>query len=182
MGLVLLVAAVAWAHAAGFHTRLTFTVSRSLVQGLVVMDVDAGERCSLLRAQADLDRDGLLSKDELAFLAKKLTGLATRTLTVGVSGAVIPLVVKDTKLSIREDPRVSETGLSLALLLELPTPWPITPGGTFEVTDTSPDLSPVALEVFQVPAAAAKAEAPFRGEVEAGRQVKVRLGAVGEAR
>lgn len=179
---VALLAAVAWAHAAGFHTRLTFTVSRSLVQGLLVMDVDAGERCSLLRAQADLDHDGLLSRDERALLAKKLTGMATRNLSIGVSSAVVPLAVKDTRLSIREDPRVSDTGLSLALLLELPTPYPITPGSTLEVTDTSPDLSPVLLEVFQTPAEGAKAEPPFRGEVEAGKQVKVRLGILGGTR
>lgn len=171
--------AAVWAHAAGFHERLTFTVSRSRVEGLLVMDVDAGERCSLLRAQADLDGDGLLSKDELAGLAKRLTAMATRTLAIGVSTAVMPLAVKDTRLSLREDPRVSDTGLSLALLLELPAPWPITPGATLEVTDTSPDLSPVVLEVFQAPAAGAKAEPPFRGELEAGKQVKVRLGVLG---
>src|SRR5262249_31015079 len=111
------------------------------------MDVDSGERPKLLRAGADLDRDGLLSPPEPAALQQKLVQLATRGLKLGIAGFPLEVRVTDVKLSLREDRTVSESGLSLALMLEATHRQPVSEGMSLEVDVTSPDQSHVRVEV-----------------------------------
>ncbi|MCC6334349.1 MAG: hypothetical protein IT380_10225 [Myxococcales bacterium] len=173
---LLLAASLAHAHPQGFHKKLTFTLTKTTVTGLLVMDVDSGDRCTVLRQAADANGDGLLQGAEVTALKERLASMAAKTLKLSISGAAIAVTAKETKLSLREDPRVGEAGLSVALLIELAHPHPVSEGMTFEVTDTSPDLSPVVVQVFQAAAKGAAPEAPFQGEVESGKTVKVRLG------
>ncbi|MEW5743223.1 MAG: hypothetical protein AB1938_30215 [Myxococcota bacterium] len=173
---LLLAASLAHAHPQGFHKKLTFTLTKTTVTGLVVMDVDSGERCTVLRQAADADGDGVVKGAEVTALKERLTSMATRTLKLGVSGAAIAVTVKESKLSLREDPRVGEAGLSVAVLIELTHPHEVSEGMSFEVTDTSPDLSPVVVQVFQAAQKGTPPEAPFQSELEAGKTVKVRLG------
>lgn len=175
--LVVALAGVAQAHPQGFHLRATFTVAKDSVQGVLALDVDAGERCRLLRAGADLDHDGLLAGAEVAGLKERLAGLILRPLVLGVSGAPLAVKVLETRLSLREDRRAQDGGLSVAVLLEATLPRGVFPGSELELTLASPDVSTVVLEVFQ--ASAAGPEAPLRQEVASGARTKVRLGALG---
>lgn len=173
---LLLLPALALAHPQGFHKKLTFTLKKSTVTGLVVLDVDSGQRCAVLRQAADADGDGLVQGPEVTALKERLVGMALRTLKLGVSGAPIAVTGKDSKLSLRDDVRVGEAGLSVAVLVELTHPHAVSEGMTFEVTDTSPDLSPVVVQVFQAAAKGAAPEPPFQVELESGKTAKVRLG------
>ena len=175
-------ACAAWAHPQGFHKKLVITVARSELQALLVMDVDSGERCSLIRAGADSNHDGLLSPDETGALKQRLVAMATRSLKLAISGAPLSLEVKDSKVNLRQDTRVNEAGLSVAMVYELRFSSPLTPGLRLEVEDASPDLSTVILEVFQVPATDAGLGKPFAAEVESGRKTSLRLGALAEHR
>lgn len=177
--LLTLAASAAGAHPEGFHQRLTFTVSRTTLTGLLVLDVDSGERCELLRAGADANHDGTLSKTERQALEKKLRSFVERPLKLAISSFPLPPGITESKLSLRSDDSVSRSGLSLALLLEVKHPSAISPGMHLEVTSSSPDLSPIRLEVLQ---AAEPAEAPFAGEVDSGAQTRVRLGALVDAK
>jgi hypothetical protein len=171
-----LLAATALAHPQGFHKKLTFTLTRTTVSGLVVMDVDSGSRCAVLRQAADADGDGRLKGAEVTQLKERLAAMALRTLKLGISGAATAVTPKESKLSLHEDPRVGEGGLSVAVLVELRHPHAVSEGLHFEVTDTSPDLSPVVVQVFQAAAKGATPEAPFEVELEAGKTASVRLG------
>lgn len=173
-------AATALAHPQGFHKKLTFTLTKTAITALVVMDVDSGARCAVLRQAADGDSDGLLAGAEVTALKERLAEMALRTLALGVSGAPVAVTVKESKLSLRGDPRVSESGLSLALLVEVRHPHAVSEGMAFEVTDTSPDLSPVMVQVFQAAAKGAAPEAPVQIELEAGKTASVRLGRLAE--
>lgn len=173
---VALLPLMSFAHPSGFHKKLTFTLTKTTVTGLVVMDVDSGERCLVFRQAADANADGHLQGEEVTALKTRLASMATRSLRLGVSGAALAFTVKETKLSLRDDPRVGDTGLSVAVLLELTHPHEVSEGMTFEVTDTSPDLSPSVVQVFQAAPEGAAGEAPFQGELESGKTVKVRLG------
>jgi hypothetical protein len=167
----LLLALSAWGHPQGFHKKLTFTLTKTKVSGLIVMDVDAGERCLLLREPADSNRDGVLTGEEVTKLKERLVKLATRPLKVGFSGATLPLVVKDSKLSLRSDQRANDSGLSLAILVELELARAPTSGMHFEVEDVSPDQSAIVVQVFQE-----GADAPqFEAEVPSGALTRVRL-------
>ncbi len=176
-----LAASSALAHPQGFHTRLALTLTRSAVTGLLVMDVDAGSRCAVLRQAADADLDGRVTGAEVTALKERLTAMALRPLKLGLSGAALAVTVKESKLSLRDDARVGEAGLSLALLLEVRHPRPVSEGLQLEVSDTSPDLSPVLVRVFQAVAPGAAPVAPFEVELEAGKTASVRLGRLGEA-
>jgi hypothetical protein len=171
-----LVAGWAWAHPQGFHKKLTVTVARQKVSALVVMDVDSGERCLLLRGAVDADRDGRLEGDEVAKLKERLVKLASSRLEVKLSGAPLALTLRETKLSLREDRRANDAALSVALLYELALSSPVGEGMTLEVSDVAPDQSHVAVQVFQ---AGAKA-APFQQEVPSGTPATVRLGRLAE--
>ena len=168
--LVALTAGLAWSHPSGFHKRLTVTVTPERLSVLVVMDVDSGERCLLLREAVDADRDGTLSKDEVARLKDRLVKLAIAPLKLGVSGAPIALDVKDTKVSLRDDRRANDAPLSVAVLLEVETHGKLRPGMELELTDTAPDTSGIALQVFQE-----GQPQPFEREVPSGVTTRVEM-------
>lgn len=174
LALTVVLAATAFAHPSGFHKKLTFTLTKTTVTGLVVMDVDSGERCRLLREASDEDRNGLLEGDEVAALKKRLVAMATRNLKLGLSGAPLPVEVKETKLSLREDKRANDSPLSVAVLIELKHPHEVSEGMQFEVEDTAPDLSTIVVQVVQE-----SAEPPLQVELESGKKTKVRLGKLG---
>lgn len=179
LALVVSSAATAWAHPEGFHARFVFTLTKTSVTGLLVLDVDSGERCELLRAGADANHDGVLSKPERAVLLAKLASFLTKPLKLGISGFPLPLTVTESKLNLRSDDSVSRTGLSVALLLEVKHPHEVSEGMHFEVETVTPDQSPVRLEVLQTPAPKVPPEPDFRDEVPSGKRVRVRLGALG---
>lgn len=177
----LTIAGLAWAHPEGFHARYVFTVERTRLTGLLVLDVDSGERCELLRAGADVNHDGLLAREERLALEKKVASLVTRPLKVSLSGYPIPLTIKETKLNLRDDQRVSRTAISVALLLEVQHPYELSPGMHFELETVTPDASPLRLEVYQATQPQTPAEPDFKDEVESGKKVRVRLGALATA-
>ena len=159
------------AHPSGFHKKLTVTLSKTKVSALIVMDVDSGERCLLLREAVDSNRDGQLAGAELTQLKDRLVKMATRPLKLSISGAPIPLTIKETKLSLRDDHRANDSALSVAVLVEIEHPHEVSPGMDFEVEDVSPDQSTIVLQVFQEGAT----EAPFQAEVKSGVKTKVRF-------
>ncbi len=174
----IVLAEVAHAHPQGFHKKIVFTLTRHTVHALLVMDIDGGERCSLIRSGADLNHDGVLSTDETGVLKKRLVAMAMKSLKVGFSGAPVTLEISESKVNLHADPRVNESGLSVAVLLSLTHSPAANPGMAFEVEDTAPDLSTVNLQVFQVSAADAGAGVAFEGDAESGRKTSVRLGAL----
>jgi hypothetical protein len=163
-------ASVALAHPRGFHVKMTFTLTPSTVTGLLVMDVDSGPQCRLLREAADENRNGVLDPPEVKALDRRLAAMLTRNLKLGVAGAPIPVRVTQTKLSLREDLRAGDAGFSVAVLLEVAHPHAISEGMQFEVQNVSPDLSTLAIEVLQVD------QAPALAEVESGAWHRVRFG------
>jgi hypothetical protein len=169
-------AGLAWGHPKGFHKKLTLTVTPTKLSALIVMDVDSGERCLLLREAVDSNRDGLLAGDEVTRLKERLVKLAMQPLQLGLSGAPIPLVVKEAKLSLREDRRANDSPLSIAVLVEVDHPHAIAEGMQLEVVDTAPDTSPIVVQVFQ----AGVKEPPFEQEVPSGVKTKIRMGALKE--
>jgi hypothetical protein len=173
-----LVVALVLAHPQGFHKRVTLELWSTSITGLVVMDVDGGERCELLRAGADLNRDGLLDPSETKALKKKLTTLATRALKLWISGYPVAVEVKDAKVTLKEDSRVSQTGVSVAVLLEMRHPYAVTPGMSLWLEDSAPDGSHVEIEVFQHGLADAGTLAPVKRSAGSAERVTVRLGAL----
>lgn len=174
--LVTLAAAGAWAHPEGFHAKYAFTLTRTSVTGLLVLDVDSGDRCELLRAGADANHDGVLSRPERRTLEAKLSSFVTRTLKLGLSSYPLPLTIKETKLNLRGDSSVSKSGLSIALLLEVKHPHEVSPGMHFELEAQTPDQSHVRVEVVQATRAGEAPEPDFKQDVAAGQKVRVRLG------
>ncbi len=170
------------AHPQGFHKKIVFTLHKFDLQGLMVMDIDGGERCSLIRAGADIDHDGVLSVAETAALQKRLVAMAMKQLTVRFSGAPFAIEARESKINLHQDSSVSQSGLSVAIFIDQHHREPATEGLGFEVADQSPDRSPVNLEVFQVPAIDAGCVPVFTTELEAGRMAVVRLGALAEER
>lgn len=175
---VALVATGASAHPEGFHAKYAFTLTRTSVTGLLVLDVDAGERCELIRAGADANHDGVLSRPERRSLESKLSAFITRTLKLGISSYPVPLTIKETKLNLRDDASVSKSGLSIALLLEVKHPYEVTPGMHFEFEASTPDQSHVRVEIVQAAKAGEPAEPDFKEDVPSGKKVRVRLGAL----
>lgn len=171
LALVVGAGSAAWAHPKGFHKKLTVTLTSTRLSVLIVMDVDSGERCLLLREAVDSNRDGFVTGDEVTKLRERLVKLALKPLALGLSGAPLAPVVKDTKLSLREDRRANDAPLSVAVLLELEHGKAFAEGMHLEVTDTSPDLSTIVLQVFQ-----AGGQAPFEQEVPSGVKTKVPIG------
>lgn len=168
---VLLAATVAGAHPKGFHKKVIITVTQTRVSALVVMDVDSGDRCLLLREAVDSDRNKELAGEELTKLRDRVTKMATSALKLGLSGAPLVLQLKDSKLSLRDDKRANDSPLSVAILMELEHPSAISDSMTLEFTDTSPDQSTIVLQVFQE----GMAGAPFEAEVKSGVKTKVPL-------
>ncbi|MFT3837550.1 MAG: hypothetical protein QM723_11195 [Myxococcaceae bacterium] len=173
---LVLLASGALAHPQGFHKKVVLNVSLYRIDGLIAMDVDGGERCRLIRDGADSNRDGQLSGDEVKALEDKLVRMATRALKLSLSGFPIPFKVKETKIDLRKDHAVTETGVSVAVLLEDPHPAAVSVGTNLQIEDSAPDLSPVRFEVNQVPPADAGVEPPSTTDLESGVKWKVRLG------
>lgn len=178
MNAAALVIALVLAHPQGFHKRVTLELWSTSISGLVVMDLDGGERCELLRAGADVNRDGVLDGAETKALKKKLTTLATRALKLWISGYPVAVEVKETKVTLKEDSRVSQTGVSVAVLLEMRHPYAVTAGMSLWLEDTAPDFSHVEIEVFQHGLTDAGAALPFQQSAQAGERVTVKLGAL----
>ncbi len=97
-----------------------------------------------MRDGADANRDGVLEVQEVAALKDKLVRLATLALKLALSGYPVTWKVKQTKLDLRRDPLVTQTGVSVAVLFEAQLEVAIAPGTQLEVEDASPDSSPVA--------------------------------------
>lgn len=167
--MVALVATAAFAHPTGFHKKLTITVTKTKLSALIVMDVDSGERCLLLREAVDSNRDGVLAGDEVAKLKERLVKMATSPLKLGISGAPLRILNSQSKLSLREDRRANDAPLSVAVMIEIPLSPTPGEGTQLEVTDTSPDQSTIVLQVFQ-------AEETLEKEVSSGVTTRVRLG------
>ncbi|MGV3621662.1 MAG: hypothetical protein ACO1OB_12635 [Archangium sp.] len=170
---VALVATAAFAHPTGFHKKLTITVTRTKLSALIVMDVDSGERCLLLREAVDSNRDGVLAGEEVAKLKERLVKMATGPLKLGISGAPLLMTSKEAKLSLREDRRANDSPLSVAVMFEIPLSPTPGEGTQLEVTDTSPDQSTIVLQVSQ-------SGESMENEVPSGRVTKVRLGSLTE--
>jgi hypothetical protein len=166
-----LLSSVASAHPTGFHKKLTITLTKKSVSALVVMDVDSGDRCLLLREPADSNRDGLLSGEEVTKLKERLVKMATSPLKFSISGAPIPLTIKDAKISLRDDKRANDSPLSVAVLIEIEHPHEVSVGMDFEVEDVAPDQSTIVLQVFQE----GSKEKPFEAEVKSGVKTKIRF-------
>lgn len=175
---MVVVLAVVLAHAAGFHERLALSVSRQNVDGLLVVDLDAGEQAKLIRAGADANRDGVLAPGERAVLQKKLVAMALAGLKLGLSGYPLVVQVTDVKLSLRSDDAVSEAGLSVALMLAASVKSPIGEGIKLQVEATSPDSSHVIVEV-SASRPDGGVEAIEKKELQAKEQWEVRVGALG---
>lgn len=166
----------AWGHPKGFHKKLTVTVSPTKLSVLIVMDVDSGDRCLLLREAVDSNRDGVVTGEEVTRLKERLVKLAITPLQLGISGAPIPVQVKESKLSLRDDPRANDAPLSIALLVEVAHPHAIAEGMELEVTDTAPDTSTIVLQVYQ----SGSTEPPFEQQVPSGVKTKIRMGVLRE--
>ncbi len=167
------------AHAAGFHERLALSLSAQNVDGLLVMDVDGGEQAKLIRAGADVNRDGVLSPPERAALQKKLVSMAMAGLKLGISGFPLTVQVTDVKLSLRNDEGVGEGGMSLALMLAASVRSPIGEGMKLEIEASSPDSSHVVVEV-SASRPDGGVEAVERRELVAKEKWTVRVGGLGK--
>ncbi|GEM_PF-3569334 len=176
--MIALVAALVLAHPQGFHKRVTLELWSTRITGLVVMDIDSGERCELLRAGADANHDGVLDKAETLALKKKVTTLATLALKLWISGYPVPLAIEDAKLTLKGDSRVGPTGVSIALLLQMPHPYAVTPGMSLWLEDTAPDSSHVEVEVFQHGLPDAGAPLQLQQSIGPAERVTVRLSAL----
>lgn len=164
---------MAVAHPTGFHKKITVTVTDTKLSALLVMDVDSGQRCVLLREAADSNRDGVISGEEVKELKARLVKLVTKPLLVSISSSPVVLTVVDTKLSLRDDRRANDSPLSVAVLAEFTyAKHALGEGMELEIEDIAPDQSTIAVQVFQ---AGAK-EPPFEQEVKSGVKTKIRLG------
>ena len=166
----------AWSHTAGVHKRDVVTVNSKGLEILVTLDFDAGKRALLLRQGADRNADGRLSKEELTQLKSRLDQMARSHLHLTIAGYNLALTASDSKLSIRENFEVSDTGVSYAVLLKSDFPSAPTRGMVLEVADESPDRSHVRVEVFDEGAPDSWG-APQSGELRSGEKLTVRLGA-----
>ncbi len=173
--LLLFGAATASAHPEGFHKRIALTVTRDGVDGLLTMDVDGGERCELMRAGADTNRDGVLQPAETAALKEKLLKLAMLALQMEVSGYKLTVQTVDSKISLKEEPRVAKAGLSVAVMLKADFPKKATAGLELRVRDASPDESPVQIHVFPQLPGDGGSSADVSRELNKGELMTVRL-------
>jgi hypothetical protein len=163
-------------HAKGFHKRTVATVNATGMELLVTLDLDGSQRALLLRQGADRDGNGALSPAERRQLEATLSAMATKPLKVQISGYPLQLEQVETKLNLRKDGTVSESGLSSAVLLRATFPESASEGLELVLQDRSPDDSHVAVEVFQLAAPDAGIHEPIRADVRSGKTVKVRLG------
>lgn len=167
---LLFVSSTVEAHPQGFHLKTLITLTPNKVSVLLTMDVDSGTRCLLIREAADADRDGVLRGDEVKSIEKKLVSLLTKNLKLDLGGAALPTDLKESKVSLRGDLRANDTGFSVAVLLEITHAHPVAAGTPFHFENIAPDLSAMAVEVFQPDLE------PLRQELESGKPLTVRLG------
>lgn len=171
-----LLATFAQGHPIGSHKRVVLTVSRYAIEGVITLDLDGSEQTALTRLGADLDKNGALEGAELTALKERLVLIAVRPLKLKLSGFPVPLEVKETKLNLRGDRSTGPTGLSVAVLFESRHPHAVTRGMALQLTDAAPDLSEVAVEVFQRTEADAGEELPVRRALASGGSFEVPLG------
>jgi hypothetical protein len=136
-------------HARGTHKRLLLTISDQRVEVLVTLDVDEGERATLLRRGADRDGSGRLEGPEVAALRERLTRLALRPVEIRVGGYPVRLAATEAKLSLRGEEGAQHGGLNVAVLARAELPQPPREGMVLEVADASPDGSRVRVEAQQ---------------------------------
>jgi hypothetical protein len=170
------VSAAALAHPTGYHLRLSLSVTRTEVGGLLVMDVDSSEQAKLLREGHDLDRDGVLSRDESKALQKKLVTMAIEGVRVTLAGYPLPLQPTDVKMSLRDDRAVAEGGLSLAVLLTAKLPSAAGAGMALDVEARAPDRSAVRVEVSAASGTDGGVEALGARDLQPDEKWTVRLG------
>jgi hypothetical protein len=171
----LLLPGLAGAHPSGIHKRDDVTVTAADFTVLVSLEIDSGKRAQLLRQGVDLDGDGLLSNAERTELRRQLLTMARREFALEVSGFRVAFTeAEEAKLSLREDPRASDAGLSFALLLHATHPK-VTPGMELVVKDGSPDGSPALVTVFQAGADGGVGQQTQK-EISVGEMLRVRLG------
>ena len=99
--------------------------------------------------------------------------MAVSPLQFSLSGAPLPMVVKESKLSLREDKRANDGPLSVAVLIEIPLSPAPNEGASLEITDVAPDQSAIALQVFQ-------AKSTTELELPSGVKTPVRIGVLGD--
>jgi hypothetical protein len=87
----------------------------------------------------------------------------------------LQLPAGEVRFSLRQDPSVSDTGISVAVLVELPMPGQVRPGMELVVQDRSPDGSEVEVEVSEV-AEEASGSRRHAFTVAEGRDGRVRVG------
>jgi hypothetical protein len=179
VAVVALVSALAQGHAIGAHKRVVITVSRYALEGLITLDLDGSEQTELMRLGSDLDKNGVLEGAELGSLKERLVQIAARPLKLKLSGFPVPVEIKETKLSLRGDRSAGRSGLSVAVLFESRHPHAVTRGMALQLTDAAPDLSEVAVEVFQRTEADAGEEAPVHKGLSSGDTLEVPLGTLG---
>jgi hypothetical protein len=138
------------------------------------MDIDSGPACLTLREPADENRNGQLDKDEVLNLKKRLTSMATKNFKLAISGAPVAIELKESKISLRDDLRVTDTGISVAVMFEVRHPYAASEGMTLDVTDASPDRTPIVLEVAQESTTPGLDIQPI--EIESGKPQRLRLG------
>lgn len=174
-----LLPAAAQAHAKGFHKRDVVKVSKTGVEILITLDIDGGERTAMLRGAADANHDRRLSAAEIGRLKETLVGVAERHLALSLSGYRLSPKVREAKLNLREDRGVSDSPLSIAVLLTAELSSPPSPGLELVVGDESPDRSHVAVEVYQ-PASTgdggAQGAERASGDLLPGQNLRVRIG------
>ena len=166
---------VAGAHPRGAHKKLLVTLEAGRVGVLVALDLDGGDQARLLRAGADLDHDGRISGPEVAGLKRRLARVAREHLRLQLAGAVLQLPEGEIRFSLRQDPSVSDTGLSLAVLAELAVPGRVRPGMELVIGDRAPDGSDVEVEVGEVGEGAADSRRHVFTVAE-GRDGRLRVG------
>ncbi len=165
---------VAEAHPRGFHKRVRVVVKPDVVEVLVTLDVDGGNRAALLRSNADSNHDGVLHEEEIARLKSELVTLCRRPLKLSISGHALRPEPVESKLSLRDDPRTGSEGLSLAVLFETKLPQPLFAGMELEVLDEAPDRSHVKVEAEQV--LAGGAAGPWaEKDLKSGDRLQLRL-------
>lgn len=175
---LLFASAVASAHPEGFHKRIALTVTSDGIDGLMTMDVDGGERCELMRAGADVNRDGLLQPEEIAALKAKLLKLAMVALQLEVSGYKLAVQTVESKISLKEEPRVAKAGLSLAVMLKVDFPKKASIGLELRLKDTAPDEAPVQVHIYPQLAGDGGSSADVARELNKGEVLAVRLPAL----
>ncbi len=163
------------AHPRGAHKKILITLEADRLGLLVALDLDGGEPARLLRVGADLDRDGRLSGPEVTALKQRIARAAREHLRLSLAGAELRIPDGEVRFSLRQDASLSDTGLSVALLAELPVPGRIRPGMELRIEDRAPDGSEVDVEVSELgePEATSRRHAFTVAE---GRQGRFRVG------